>query len=52
MGGLTHAQAHAQFVSNIADFNMNIQSALEAARLTKLGFQGAASGSKTGLHLT
>src|SRR5580658_3967670 len=31
MGGFNQAQAHAQFVSNIVDFGMNIQEALEAA---------------------
>jgi len=36
MGGLNQAQAHAQFVSNIADQEMNIQEALEAPRFTKL----------------
>ena len=35
MGGLNQAQAHAQFVSNIVDHGMNIQSALEAPRFTK-----------------
>jgi gamma-glutamyltranspeptidase / glutathione hydrolase len=40
MGGFNQAQAHAQFVSNIADFDMNIQAALEAARFTKRDFQG------------
>jgi gamma-glutamyltranspeptidase/glutathione hydrolase len=40
MGGFNQAQAHAQFVSNIADFGMNIQAALEAARFTKLTFEG------------
>ena len=40
MGGLNQAQAHAQFVSNIADHGMNIQSALEAPRFTKLNFGG------------
>jgi len=40
MGGFNQAQAHAQFVSNIVDFNMNIQAALEAARFTKREFQG------------
>ena len=38
MGGFNQAQAHAQFVSNIADFDMNIQAAVEAARFRKLGF--------------
>jgi gamma-glutamyltranspeptidase / glutathione hydrolase len=36
MGGFNQAQAHAQFVSNIVDHEMNIQSALEAPRFTKL----------------
>ena len=40
MGGFNQAQAHAQFVSNIVDFGMNIQAALEAARFTKRTFQG------------
>jgi gamma-glutamyltranspeptidase/glutathione hydrolase len=40
MGGFNQAQAHAQFVSNIADFQMNIQAALEGARFRELGFSG------------
>jgi gamma-glutamyltranspeptidase/glutathione hydrolase len=40
MGGFNQAQAHAQFVSNIVDFGMNIQAALEAARFTKRDFGG------------
>jgi gamma-glutamyltranspeptidase/glutathione hydrolase len=40
MGGFNQAQAHAQFVSNIVDFGMNIQGALDAARFTKLDFDG------------
>jgi gamma-glutamyltranspeptidase / glutathione hydrolase len=40
MGGFNQAQAHAQFVSNIVDFGMNIQAALEAARFTKISFSG------------
>jgi gamma-glutamyltranspeptidase / glutathione hydrolase len=40
MGGFNQAQAHAQFVSNIVDFDMNIQAALETARFTKLTFGG------------
>jgi len=40
MGGWNQAQAHAQFVSNIADHGMNIQEALEAARFTKRTFGG------------
>ena len=40
MGGWNQSQAHAQFVSNIVDFGMNIQGALEAARFTKGSFDG------------
>jgi len=40
MGGFNQAQAHAQFVSNIADLGLNIQAALEAPRFTKLTFSG------------
>jgi gamma-glutamyltranspeptidase/glutathione hydrolase len=40
MGGWNQAQAHAQFVSHVADFNQNIQAALETARFTKLSFAG------------
>ncbi|HEX3662938.1 MAG TPA: gamma-glutamyltransferase [Acidobacteriaceae bacterium] len=40
MGGYNQAQAHAQFVSNIVDYGMNIQAAMEAARFTKLTFTG------------
>ena len=40
MGGWNQSQAHAQFVSDIADFGMNIQQALEASRFTKLTFDG------------
>lgn len=40
MGGFNQAQAHAQFVSNIADHGMNLQAAMEAARFTKLTFDG------------
>lgn len=40
MGGFNQAQAHAQFVSNIADYGMTIQEALEAGRFTKGSFQG------------
>jgi gamma-glutamyltranspeptidase / glutathione hydrolase len=40
MGGFNQAQAHAQFVSNIADFHMNIQAALEAARFRRMQFSG------------
>ena len=40
MGGFNQAQAHAQFVSDIADGGMNIQAALEAPRFTKYTFTG------------
>ena len=40
MGGFNQAQAHAQFVADIADFGLNIQQALEAGRFTKGTFSG------------
>jgi gamma-glutamyltranspeptidase/glutathione hydrolase len=40
MGGWNQAQAHAQFVSNIVDFGMNVQAALEQPRFTKETFDG------------
>ncbi len=40
MGGWNQSQAHAQFVSNLVDHHLNIQSALEAPRFTKLTFPG------------
>ncbi|MGB8591433.1 MAG: gamma-glutamyltransferase [Candidatus Acidiferrales bacterium] len=40
MGGFNQPQAHAQFVSNVADFGMNIQEALESPRFTKYTFEG------------
>ena len=40
MGGWNQAQAHAQFVSNVVDFGMDIQHALEAGRFTKPTFDG------------
>jgi len=40
MGGWNQAQAHAQFVSDIVDHQMNIQAALEAPRFTKQTFTG------------
>ena len=40
MGGWTQSQAHAQFVSNIADHGMTIQQALEAGRFVKNSFRG------------
>ena len=40
MGGLNQAQAHAQYVSDIADYGMNIQAAMEAPRFTNPSFGG------------
>lgn len=40
MGGWNQAQAHAQFVSNIVDFGMNIQGALDMPRFSKETFPG------------
>jgi gamma-glutamyltranspeptidase / glutathione hydrolase len=40
MAGWNQAQAHAQFVSHVADFGQNIQAALETARFTKPTFGG------------
>jgi gamma-glutamyltranspeptidase/glutathione hydrolase len=40
MGGWNQAQAHVQFVSNIADHGMTIQQALEGGRFTKGTFEG------------
>ena len=40
MGGWNQAQAHAQFVSDIVDHQLNIQAALEAPRFTKQTFPG------------
>jgi len=34
MGGMNQPLAHAQFVSNVVDYGMNIQAALEEARFT------------------
>jgi gamma-glutamyltranspeptidase/glutathione hydrolase len=53
MGGFNQAQAHAQFVSNVVDFGMNVQEALEAARFTKQTFAGlrcSFGGSHRGWH--
>ena len=44
MGGWNQAQAHAQFVSHIVDYGMNIQAAMEAARFTKATFAGLRRG--------
>jgi gamma-glutamyltranspeptidase / glutathione hydrolase len=40
MGGWNQSQAHAQFVSKVVDAQLNIQSALESPRFTKLTFEG------------
>ena len=40
MGGWNQSQAHAQFVSNIADFGLTLQQALEAGRFSKSSFDG------------
>jgi len=40
MGGWNQAQAHAQFVADIADFGFTPQEALEAGRFTKATFDG------------
>ena len=40
MGGWNQSQAHAQFVSDIVDHQLNIQAALEAPRFTKPTFNG------------
>ncbi len=40
MGGFNQAQAHAQFIANVADYGMDIQQALEAGRFTKPTFSG------------
>jgi len=40
MGGWNQSQAHAQFVSDIVDYQMNIQTALEVPRFTKPTFDG------------
>ncbi|HVA39139.1 MAG TPA: gamma-glutamyltransferase [Candidatus Binataceae bacterium] len=40
MGGFNQAQAHAQFVSDVVDFGMNIQAALESPRFDKYTFGG------------
>ena len=40
MGGYNQAQAHAQFVSNVVDYGLDIQSAMESPRFTKMTFNG------------
>lgn len=40
MGGFNQAQAHAQFVSDVADFGLDVQQVLEVGRFTKGTFAG------------
>ncbi len=40
MGGANQPLAHAQFVSNLVDYGMNVQAALEAPRFTKRNSTG------------
>src|SRR5260370_20344850 len=40
MGGSNQAMAHAQFVSNLVDYNMDVQQALDAARFRKTNASG------------
>jgi gamma-glutamyltranspeptidase / glutathione hydrolase len=40
MGGMNQPLAHAQFVSNVVDYHMNIQEALEEARFTARAMLG------------
>jgi gamma-glutamyltranspeptidase/glutathione hydrolase len=40
MGGFNQAQAHAQFVSDIVDFGLDVQESLEVGRFTKGTFSG------------
>ena len=40
IGGFNQAQAGAQFVANVVDFDMNVQKALEFPRFTKGTFEG------------
>jgi gamma-glutamyltranspeptidase/glutathione hydrolase len=40
MGGSNQAMAHAQFVSNIVDYGMNVQEAMDAARFRKANASG------------
>ena len=52
MGGWNQSQAHAQFVTNIVDYGMNIQEALEAGRFTKgtFGYGRAVMSHGSGVH--
>jgi len=51
MSGFNQAQAHAQFVANVVDFDMNIQAALDAARFNK-GQSGCSVNVESGYPLT
>ena len=44
MGGWNQAQAHAQFIANIADFKMNIQAAMEARAVHEIYVYGLRRG--------
>ena len=46
MGGFNQAQAHAQFVSDVVDFGLDVQQALEVGRFTKDRSADATSTSK------
>ena len=50
MSGFNQAQAHAQFVANVVDFDMNIQAAMDAARFNK-GQSGCAVNIESGYPL-
>ncbi len=52
MGGWNQAQAHAQFVANVVDFQMNIQAAMESARFTKSTFEGCDVQMETGVPVS
>jgi gamma-glutamyltranspeptidase/glutathione hydrolase len=40
MGGWNQSQAHAQFVSNMVDHELNLQASIESPRFTKMSFDG------------
>ena len=46
MGGFNQAQAHAQFVSDVVDFGLDVQQALEVGRFTKVTFRAVTWTSK------
>ena len=51
MSGFNQAQAHAQFVANIVDFDMNLQAAMDAARFNR-GNSGCAVNIESGYPLS